>query len=153
MLPSHTCEHTHIHTNRKRKVHYTSISGSVLIVMGDRCKVLGSAAFTHTHTHTHKYRHNLFYTHTRKDINLHSVSFLCWFHTRTHFSPSWITHTHTCTHTSGQCSIHLTCLAVADNNDQKSPWEGLVRRWAVPFTKTTHYSSQCLDEWPRCACS
>ena len=103
-LHTHVSTHTHTHTHkcRKRKVHYTSISGSVLIVMGDRCKVLGSAAFshtpTHTHTHTKKYRHNLFYTHTRKDINLHPVSFLCWFHTRTHFCPSRITHTHTHTH-------------------------------------------------------
>lgn len=126
---------THTHT---RKVHYTPISGPVLIIMGDRCKVLGCS---HAHTYTHKYRN----AETQSALYLHSSADFR--HARILFFSNY-THTHT----FGQCVIHLMCLAVVDNNDQKSPWEGLVRRWAVPFTKTTHYSTHNLDEWPQCAC-
>lgn len=138
--------HMRTHRNAERKVHYTSISKPVVIVMEDRCKVLGMYL-----TYVQKYRQTWRQSVLRTYEKRHKITLIpfCWFHMCTDFFPAQISHTHT----TGQCSIHLTCLAVADNNDQKSPWEGLVRRWAVPFTKTTHYSIQCLDEWRRRACA
>lgn len=88
--------HMCTHTNTERKVHYTSMSGSVLIVMGDRCKVLGSTTLTHTYTHNIDiHRHNLFYTHTRKDKLTLGFLPLLISHMHTFLSISNYRHTHT----------------------------------------------------------
>lgn len=87
-------------------------------------------------------------THTEKDVNTRPFCSICLVISHMHVFLSVSNYTLTYTH----FSIHLKCLAIVDNNDQKSPWEELVRRWAVFFTKTTHYSAPCLLEWPQCAC-
>lgn len=142
--------HTQVHTNTptpthtpKGKVHYPTISGSTLILMGNSCKVLGEPL-----SHTSKNRHlkTQPVTHTCKKKKKTRKPKLCFLLVEMlHFSSSLQLLTYT--HPVGPFSNHLKCLAVVDNNDQKSPWEGLVRRWAVFFTKTTHYSTPCLDEW------
>lgn len=147
MLPSHTCAHTHTHKSREE---------SPLYIYQWACpnhngrQMQGVGKVSHTHIIVWADKKNIcLHTYEKRQNYTDTFFFLLISRMYTFLSSSIVTHTYT----NGQCSIHLTCLAVADNNDQKSPWEGLVRRWAVPFTKTTHYSTQCLDEWPRRACS
>lgn len=85
--------HMRTHTNADRKVHYTSISEPVLIVMEDRCKVLGMY-LTYAQKYRQTWRQSVLHTYGKR----HKMTLIPFYVDFTRFFPAQISHTHTHTH-------------------------------------------------------